>query len=148
MGRVFIFSSLVEQPPTMVSAPSLCVFFPTCIYFQGCPRGHMSNFVGRDRSWMQFGRGWQDWQEGQASLPGLVGLLQAWVGGVGEPFQVGITLMPMEAGTSTWGMSLQWWSCPFCATKQWCAALMVVQTSFTNFPRCEAPHSHSFIWSL
>lgn len=50
---------------------------------------------------MQFGRGWQDWQEGQASLPGLVGLLQAWVGGVGEPFQVGITLMPMEAGTST-----------------------------------------------
>ena len=27
-GRAFVFSSLVEQPTTVISAPSLCVFFP------------------------------------------------------------------------------------------------------------------------
>ena len=54
--------------------------------------------MGRDRCGDERDAVCQDWQEGQESLPGLVGLLQAWVGGVGELIQVGITLRPMEAG--------------------------------------------------
>ena len=58
-----------------------------------------------------------------------------------SPLQREPSLVPMEAGASTWAERLQWWLHPLHVTEQWHFASMAVWASSMSIPSCRAPHS-------